>query len=104
MTANLPASILTGLLALGSRIVEWCESHPDAPLAEQEWGVLSAMRASLPGLLEAALLQTSTHLREPALSARQFCPSCGKGRRPLNRRLRTLLTVCGPVTITRGYY
>src|SRR5437764_579175 len=104
MRATLPERIVACLLGLAGRIAAWVEAHPDAPLAEQEWAVLELVRASLPGLLEAVLLACTPGLGEPGLSARQPCPECGVGRRPHERRGRTVLTVCGAVTYERAYY
>jgi hypothetical protein len=104
MAPTLSERIVACLLGLAKRIEAWAEAHPDAPLAEQEWAVLGLVRAALPALLEAVLLACTPGLSEPGLSARQPCPGCGKGRRPLGRRGRTVLTVCGAVTFARAYY
>src|SRR5438445_321937 len=95
MAPTLSERIVACLLGLAKRIEAWAEAHPDAPLAEQEWAVLGLVRAALPALLEAVLLACTPGLSEPGLSARQPCPGCGKGRRPLGRRGRTVLTVWG---------
>src|SRR5207245_1985215 len=104
MAPTLSERIVACLLGLAKRIEAWAEAHPDAPLAEQEWAVLGLVRAALPALLAAVLLACTPGLSEPGLSARQPCPGCGKGRRPLGRRGRTVLTVCGAVTFARAYY
>jgi hypothetical protein len=104
MAETAPLPIVACLLRLAAAIMDWVSAHPDATLAEQEEGLLGLVRAALPGLLRALMYSCTSALREPAAGARQACPGCGKGYRPLERRGRAVLTACGPVAFERPYH
>ena len=51
MYQALPAPMLTGLMTLAERLVDWARSHRQASLAQYEETVLTGMRVLLPDLL-----------------------------------------------------
>jgi hypothetical protein len=92
------------LSELGATLVQWATDHRDAPLAEQEAAVLSAVRAVLPALLE-TVVQLSVRDLDPGVRwVARRCPRCDRRVRVQSLRPRQAQTRCGPVTLTRPWY
>jgi hypothetical protein len=104
MNETLPAGIVACVAQLGSDLATWAQAHRDAPLAEQERGVLEVVRRALPGLLAAVLEQSTSGLQAPVAQWRQSCPRCGTRTRVQSRRRRAVLTTCGLVRLARAWY
>ena len=104
MSEALPSPIVARLTHLASDLTTWAQEHRDAPLAEQEHGVLRLVQAALPDLLSAVLPLCTSALALPLVTLRQPCPACGKRQRPLEQRPRQMVTICGLVQFERPYY
>ncbi len=105
MPEAVPASIVAGLEQLGEQLAAWVLTHRDAPLATHEEGVLAAMRAALPALLEAVVQESTTALAPEQQRLRAACPDCGtrtQARRQWRRR--TVSTRCGALHYERPCY
>lgn len=104
MSEALPPAMVARLTQLATDLCAWSREHRDAPLEEQERAVRGLTLATLPDLLAAVLPLCVGALTEPVASLRQPCPACGKRQRALDRRLRQVTTICGPVRFERPYY
>src|SRR5205823_4107605 len=95
MCPPLPVTMVARLTELGAGLVQWAADHRDAPLAEQETAVLSAVRAALPTLLE-AVVQLSVGDLDPGVRwVARRCPRCDRRVRVQSLRTRHLQTRCG---------
>lgn len=103
MPASLPAPIVATLAALGQQIADWIATHADAPLADHEAGVLTAIRTHLPQVLSGVVTAATTTLA-PGRPPRPRCPGCHHRLAVHSWRPRTLHTRCGPLTLQRPWY
>jgi hypothetical protein len=102
MPVTLPPAIVASLEALGQTLLEWGPQHRDATLATHEAGVLAAVRAALPALLEAVVQQRTTALAPAQQRQREPCPDGGTRRAARHQwRKRTVRTTCGPLHYDR---
>lgn len=104
MNKALPGGIVAQVGQLGRELESWAREHRDAPLAEQERGVLEIVRRALPRLLEAVIELSTSGLQAPLAQWRQPCPRCGKRTRVQSRRRREVLTTCGLVRLERAWH
>jgi hypothetical protein len=104
MPEALPADMVAQLDALGRRLMAWTVAHPDASLALHEQAVLSAVRATLPRLLETVLQRSTSALAPPQRRLRYTCPTCARRLRARRWARRQVRTVCGPIRFTRPWY
>ena len=73
-------------------------------MAELEQRVLEAVRAALPGLLQGVILSATTSLQFGKAGIKPACPECGERTGVQSWRDRTVLTVCGKVSMERPWY
>ena len=104
MCLPLPVTMVARLTEVGATLVQWAADYRDAPLAEQETAVLTAVRAALPALLE-AVVQLSVSALDPGVRwVARRCPHCDRRVRVQSLRRRQVQTRCGPLTCTRPWY
>ena len=104
MSETLPVTMIASLESLSRSLLEVVRGHRDAPLAELEQRVLEAVRAALPGLLQGVILSATTSLQFGKAGIKPACPECGERTGVQSWRDRTVLTVCGKVTMERPWY
>lgn len=104
MCQSLPLDIVTQVRALGTALMQWAQTHADAPLAAHEAGVRQVVQAALPGLLT-SVVQAATVDLDPLLAdTHRRCPRCDRRVARHSTRTRTLQTRCGPITVARPWY
>lgn len=99
----LPKEIVQQVEALGCALVQVAQSNQDAPLAVLEQGVLTVVRAALPGLLGAVVRLSQRSLQPAGAGQRWRCPGCGGRSRVQRWKERRVLTVCGPLRYERPW-
>jgi Uncharacterised protein family (UPF0236) len=104
LDTTLPAGMIARLDGLGAELVRIATSKRDGTLEELEQGVLEAVRAVLPRLLEEVLTLSSSAIALGTMGARAACPECGEKRGVKEWRERTVKTVCGVVSFERPWY
>ncbi len=104
MPEALPATMIAHLEALGTALLQVAHENQDAPLQTLEEGVLTAMRATLPHLLEDVVQHATSALQTPQRTWSQSCPSCGTRSRVHSWRPRRVKTICGEIALTRPWY
>lgn len=104
MAEALPGGIVAILERFGAELVAWARAHREAPLAEQEQGVLAVVRQITPRLLEEVLRLSTDGLGAPGAPGRPPCPACGARARVQSWRPRRVLTICGPISVERPWY
>jgi hypothetical protein len=101
---DLPNEIVQPLVALGRALVQHARGHRDRSLAEHEDGVLAALRAAAPVLLEAVLQLATTGLETNARRVAARCPLCQQRRGVHSRRTRQVQTRLGPIRLRRWWH
>ena len=101
---DLPAEILPVLVSLGQALGEHLRTHREARLEVHEQGVLDAVRAVRPRLLEAVLAQATTGLDARARPVRAACPRCQRRQPVHTRRRRQVQTRVGPIVFERPWH
>jgi hypothetical protein len=104
ITDDLPEEIVQPLAQLGRALLQHATAHRDHSLAEHEDGVLGALRAAAPGLLEAVLQLATTGLEGNARPIAARCPGCQQRRGVHSRRRRQLQTRLGPIRLQRWWH
>jgi hypothetical protein len=105
MTDALPSSsMIAELDALGRQLTALATTHHDVSLAALEEAVLTTVRAALPRLLAEVVRLNLRALHEPQAHWPQPCPRCSTKAHVHSSRLRTVQTVCGPLTFARPWY
>jgi hypothetical protein len=96
--------MLADLLRLAQTLQAWADQHRDAPLAEHEHAVLTAVRTALPSLLTAVVQRSTRELDLRAHLGRRACPRCGTWLAVQSWRPRQIQTACGPVRLSRPWF
>jgi len=101
---DLPDEIVQPLAALGRVLLQHTRAHRDRSLAEHEDGVLAALRAAAPALLEAVLQLATTGLEANARPIAARCPRCQQRRGVQSQRTRQVQTRLGPIRLRRWWH
>jgi hypothetical protein len=103
MRPALPAAMGARLAQVGTALVQWACTHPDAPLAEQEAAVLAAVRTALPELRRVVVRLTTADLGPGVATVSRRCPRCARRVCQQGRRPRTVPTSCGRLMLARPW-
>jgi Uncharacterised protein family (UPF0236) len=104
LSEALPPAILAQVTAVGQTLVAVAATQRDGTLATLETATLEAIRAAMPGLLDAVLHLSTSSLQPGGVGRTLPCPLCGE-RAPVDGwRPRTISTVCGALTVERPWY
>jgi hypothetical protein len=96
--------MLTGLTALGERLVTWASTHRQASLAQYEERVLTEVWAVLPDLLRMTVEIGLADLDARQRLGQRSCPACGRATRVHSWRSRRAQTTCGVLRLPRPWF
>lgn len=99
----LPPSILTEVLARGHALWNIVRTQQEAPLATLETATLTAIREASPRLLAAVVTGSQLSLQPAAERLRWRCPACETPARVQSWRSRSVLPICGRLTVERPW-
>jgi hypothetical protein len=103
MVEALPTPIVRALRELERAVVAVSQRQVDDTLAHLEEAVLTAVRQALPALLTAVVQQSQRSLWAQDRTRSWPCPTCGQGCGVQSWRSRTVLTICGRLTVERPW-